>query len=75
MTFELEYQTESEETEPSHSCMDVTTVQETFSLSENSSIFRNPVKEKVLSDLQYPGQLRLTLRRVQYGQFVFLTVK
>lgn len=37
--------------------------------------FQNPVKEKVLSDLQYPGQLRLTLRRVQYGQIVFLTVK
>lgn len=68
------YQTESEETEPSHSCMDVTTVQETFSLSDNSSRFRNPIKE-VLSDLQYQGQLRLTLRRVQYGQFVFLTVK
>lgn len=68
------YQTESEETEPSYSCMDVTTVQETFSLSDNSSRFRNPIKE-VLSDLQYQGQLRLTLRRVQYGQFVFLTVK
>lgn len=68
------YQTESEETEPSYSCMDVTTVQETFSLSDNSSRFRNPIKE-VLSDLQYQGQLRLTLRRVQYGQIVFLTVK
>lgn len=68
------YQTESEKTEPSHSCMDVTTVQETFSLSDNSSRFRNPIKE-VLSDQQYQGQLRITLRRVQYGQFVFFTVK
>lgn len=30
MTFELEYQTESEETEPSHSCMDVTTYRRRF---------------------------------------------
>lgn len=51
MTFELGYQTESEETGLSHSRMEVTTVQETFTLSENSSRFGNPVKEEDLDEL------------------------
>lgn len=51
MTFELGYQTESEETGLSHSSMEVTTVQETFTLSENSSRFGNPVKEEDLDEL------------------------
>ena len=65
MTFDLGYQSESGETGPSHSNMEVTTIQDTCTLSENSG---NPVKD------ESPGQLRPTLRKVQHGQFVCLMI-
>jgi hypothetical protein len=51
MTFDLGYQSESRETGPSHSSMEVTTIQDTCTLSDNSLRFRNPVKDEDLNEL------------------------